>query len=192
MPMECLVGPLVFSAPERPCSMHYELRARLPEGCESLALAFLRFRNYYCARVIVKQYAGSGDEWVTVLDREIMRDMNCEEDAQAYVVVDVREDFNDRYRQDAALPLRLYLVQPSVMWERVELHDIRMFATHPRDRRERLPPEAQSGAATSPSCLRHLVRLASRASEQGSGPPAAALQRAMEGLQLSLRAAVSR
>jgi hypothetical protein len=104
-------------------------------GARAPALAYIRFRNYYARSVTVRQLmtppAGppAAARWSTLLaDYQLMRSSHHEDDAQAWHVLCVPDDF----RRGAFYPgsltrLRFEVSQPSAMWNTFSLRHIECF-----------------------------------------------------------------
>ena len=99
------------------------------------APAYIRFRNYYAHSLTVRQLMTPLDgppeaaRWSTLLaDYALMRSSHHEDDAQAWHVLCVRDDF----RRGAFYPgtltrLRFEVKQPSAMWKMFSLRHIEFF-----------------------------------------------------------------
>ena len=99
------------------------------------APAYIRFRNYYAHSLTVRQLMTPLDgppeaaRWSTLLaDYALMRSSHHEDDAQAWHVLCVRDDF----RRGAFYPgtltrLRFEVKQPSAMWKMFSLRHIECF-----------------------------------------------------------------
>jgi len=161
------------------------------------SIQYLRFRNYYCAEIVVKRFVagraaeGEGsNEWRTVCSKQLMSDPNDEAEAQNWHVVDL----GDAMARDGHSDLmRIYLVQPSMLWKRVELHSIQLFATDNPMASSRLRNNKARGGA-SPGGLGTSPRnalLDGMPRDEINESPADALMRSMSAFQTHLGASVA-
>ncbi len=118
---------------QRPCEIYYEIA--FPSSAADLFC--IQFRNYYSTWLTVKQREHDDTRWRTVLKRHrLMEDAHYEDDAQDWHSIKVSE-FSPRYSPFTVAALRLYLVQPSSCWLKVELRQITCY-----QRRKETSPKA--------------------------------------------------
>lgn len=162
------IDPVKQASPQRPCKVwqdvHFHWKTHIQRSVggniPKRTLKLIRFRNYFCASITIKQKqkrnnnAGKVDEvvdddeakfehktstnsdtcWKTVLKKhQLMRHPHYENDAQDWHTIIVINSFNKDYRPLELMTLRFYLQQPSPNWIRYELQDF-SFETIDTDR----------------------------------------------------------
>lgn len=135
-----VVGPLIKAKEKVPCKCYHEVSFRSTTNNDvDYNVGTVRFRNYYCASLIIKQMykdeASGKERWRTVLsERKLMQDPHYEDDAQAWHTVHI-DDFNkNNYISDVNFPFRFYVAQPSPHWRRYELREVMFFEKSKEDK----------------------------------------------------------
>mmetsp|Transcript_34722 Transcript_34722/g.45908 ORF Transcript_34722/g.45908 Transcript_34722/m.45908 type:complete len:238 (+) Transcript_34722:42-755(+) len=150
-----LVGPRVHARSDRPHPCYFEITF-LSDSANSGRYTFagLTFQNYFCAHISIKQLqktpkkgaespgssldnsgnlkqlaeddGGNGNQWITILPyRHLMKNAHHETDAQNWHAITV-EEFNSNYKANN-LPLRIYLNQPSPLWLKVDVKEVKCY-----------------------------------------------------------------
>jgi hypothetical protein len=110
---------------------------------EAVDFDYLSFKNYYVYSISMAQSTGAQTHptYATVLENKIlMENPHCENGSQKLFTVSVSE-FNSNYTPGRHL--RVFLVQPSPMWSKFELLQIRAFA---RNHNKKKAPSSSSSA----------------------------------------------
>ena len=92
---------------------------------------FIIFRNYYCSSVCVQaKLHDSGDKWVTLASKQLMKNPHYEDDAQNWHLIHVdtqQQLLKIESTFSTPFTLRFNCVQISPNWERFELQSINVF-----------------------------------------------------------------
>ena len=131
-----VVGPIVKTKEKGPCKCFHDVSFRTADESDIFKAGVIRFRNYYCATLTIKQLytdeTAGKDRWRTVLnEKKLMQDPHYEDDAQAWHYIKISDFKKSSFVPDMRLPFRFYVSQPSPHWRRFELRDI-MFLKIPR------------------------------------------------------------
>ena len=83
-----VIGPITKTKDKGPCKCYHEVSFRSISNDDPYNVGSIRFRNYYCASLNIKQLykdeATGKDRWRTVLnEKKLMQDPHYEDDAQA-------------------------------------------------------------------------------------------------------------
>ncbi|GMI61907.1 hypothetical protein ScalyP_jg6057 [Parmales sp. scaly parma] len=126
----------------------------LHEQCQFVSN--IRFNNFFVAAVTIKQLSNSNSNrtlpphWVTILkSKQLMKDPHSELEAYGQCNINFNNPCSSSCVIDKSLPIRIYLEQPSPMWKKIELRNIKLFFATSASRIEyKLPPppkEASGG-----------------------------------------------
>ena len=134
-----VVGPIVKTKEKGPCKCFHDVSFRTAAESDMFKAGVIRFRNYYCATLTIKQLytdeTASKERWRTVLsETKLMQDPHYEDDAQAWHYIKISDFKQSSFVPDVRLPFRFYVSQPSPHWRRFELRDIMFFENSKEDK----------------------------------------------------------
>ena len=77
----------------------------------------------------VKRKKSGANPWNTILrQRKLMESAHYEGNAQSWFIIPITE-FNSYYNSEKDnMPLRIHLFQPSALWSKFEIRDIKVFS----------------------------------------------------------------
>ena len=134
-----VIGPITKTKDKGPCKCYHEVSFRSISNDDPYNVGSIRFRNYYCASLKIKQLykdeATGKDRWRTVLnEKKLMQDPHYEDDAQAWHTVHISDFNKNNFIQDVNYPFRFYVSQPSPHWRRFELREVMFFEKSKEDK----------------------------------------------------------
>lgn len=109
----------------KPMCSYFDVSFLDPGSLIGSPLHALVFDNFYVSSISCAQQISDGTEFI-ILDRKLLMPSNASAEGSQQTFHILTSEFNSRYQE--ALPIRIYLFQPSPQWTSFDLKNVKAFA----------------------------------------------------------------